>query len=329
MRFGSVTVLMALAALQLSACASGQATPRGPNPIAGQQFYLDSNDVAAQQVNEWRLQDKGKDAGILERVSLQPVAAWFTSQTEVKTRVQSLAERAGAAGRSALLVAYYIPNRDCGAFSGGGASSPAAYRQWIEQFAAGIGRTRATVIVEPDAVAQTLSRCLPAGVAAERYSLLSFAVGVLRRNRNTTVYLDAGNPGWIRDLHQLAHVMRLSGIAHAQGFALNISNFYRVPVVTAYGRRLSALLGGKHFVIDTSRNGNGPDTAKGDEPKWCNPPGRALGPNPTTRTGIPLVDGLLWVKQPGSSDGACRPGEPRAGQWWPDYALELARNSKG
>jgi endoglucanase len=329
MRFGSATFLMALLALQLSACASGQATPRGPNPIAGQQFYLDSNDVAAQQVTEWRLQDKGEEAGILERVSLQPVAAWFTGQSEVKQLVQRRGEKAAADGRSALLVAYDIPDRDCGAFSGGGASSATAYEQWIEQFAAGIGSTRATVIVEPDAVAQTLSHCLPASVGAQRYGLLSFAVGVLRRNKNTTVYLDAGNPGWIRDLHQLAHAMRLSGIAHAQGFALNVSNFYRVPVVTAYGRRLSALLGGKHFVIDTSRNGNGPDTDKANPPTWCNPPGRALGPNPTTHTGIPLVDGFLWVKQPGSSDGSCRPGEPRAGQWWPDYALELARNSVG
>ena len=42
----------------------------------------------------------------------------------------------------------------------------------------------------------------------------------------------------------------------------------------------------------------------------------------------PRMDALLWVKQPGISDGPCRPGEPGAGQWWPEYALELARNSK-
>jgi endoglucanase len=80
-------------------------------------------------------------------------------------------------------------------------------------------------------------------------------------------------------------------------------------------------------VIDTSRNGNGPDTSAGDTPNWCNPPGRALGPNPSTNTGMQQVDAFLWVKQPGSSDGSCRPGEPRAGQWWPDYALELARGA--
>nr|ABK58684.1 unknown [Streptomyces fradiae] len=33
------------------------------------------------------------------------------------------------------------------------------------------------------------------------------------------------------------------------------------------------------------------------------------------------------IKRPGDSDGPCR-GGPEAGQWWPDYALGLARNAK-
>ena len=57
---------------------------------------------------------------------------------------------------------------------------------------------------------------------------------------------------------------------------------------------------------------------------WCNPPGRALGETPTTKTGNPRVDAYLWVKRPGESDGACGRGAPAAGQWWPQYALELA-----
>ena len=77
----------------------------------------------------------------------------------------------------------------------------------------------------------------------------------------------------------------------------------------------------------TGRNGNGPYDGDGG-PQWCNPPGRALGPAPTTRTGQPLADAFLWIKQPGASDGSCRPGEPSAGQWWPDYALALARNTR-
>jgi len=57
------------------------------------------------------------------------------------------------------------------------------------------------------------------------------------------------------------------------------------------------------FVIDTSRNGQGPWTPPAgvyrDPQDWCNPPGRGLGLRPTTDTGVPLLDAYLWVKTPG------------------------------
>ena len=110
-------------------------------------------------------------------------------------------------------------------------------------------------------------------------------------------------------------VVNISSTAGIKGFADNI----------AYGTRLSALLGGAHFVVDTSRNGNGPAQKGAGDRHWCNPAGRALGDPPTMRTGVPLVDAYLWVKRPGESDGACGSGAPAAGQWWPGYALKLAR----
>jgi len=91
---------------------------------------------------------------------------------------------------------------------------------------------------------------------------------------------------------------------------------------------VTAALDGKHFVVDTSRNGNGRpdgDTIDGG-PAFCNPPGRAIGQLPTTKTGDPLVDAFLWIKTPGESDGACN-GAPAAGTWMPDYALGLASRS--
>ena len=120
-----------------------------------------------------------------------------------------------------------------------------------------------------------------------------------------------------------------AGVARARGFSLNVSNFDTTASETSYGETIATdLHEATHFVIDTSRNGDGPDTSSEDEPTWCNPPGRALGTSPTTHTGNPLVDAYLWIKQPGQSDGSCRPGEPRAGQWWPDYALELAGGAR-
>jgi endoglucanase len=112
------------------------------------------------------------------------------------------------------------------------------------------------------------------------------------------------------------------GIENADGFALNVSNFETTQDNMEYGTKISQLLGGKHFVIDTSRNG------LGSNGEWCNPPGRATGEKPTLSTGHPLVDAFLWVKVPGESDGTCR-GGPRAGEWWPDYALGLIERASG
>lgn len=96
-----------------------------------------------------------------------------------------------------------------------------------------------------------------------------------------------------------------------------------------------------HFVIDTSRNGQGPWTPPTgtypDAQDWCNPPDRGLGVRPTTDTGNPLVDAYLWVKIPGESDGQCSRGlgptgtvdpewgvvDPGAGQWFTQQAAEL------
>jgi endoglucanase len=98
-----------------------------------------------------------------------------------------------------------------------------------------------------------------------------------------------------------------------------------------------------HFVIDTSRNGQGPWTAPshptGDAQVWCDPPNRGLGVRPTANTGVVLLDAYLWVKIPGASDGQCyrwtsgpldpvrNMQDPAAGQWFPQMALELAHNA--
>lgn len=115
----------------------------------------------------------------------------------------------------------------------------------------------------------------------------------------------------------------------ADGFALNVANFRTTRENVEFGTAISERLDGARFVIDTSRSGAGAPPAEDIDgaPSFCNPPGRALGAAPTTDTGYPLVDALLWVKRPGESDGACRPGEPEAGQWYPEYGLGLAERA--
>jgi endoglucanase len=265
----------------------------------------------------------------LAKIADRPVATWVTAgPAPVRTRVDVVVRHAAAADRLPVLVAYNIPQRDCGSFSGGGASSVEDYRNWIRGFAAGIGNRPAVVIVEPDAVAHAVDGCTD---SAARYALLREAITVLKAaSPATTVYLDAGNPSWVTDTARLAAALRQAGIAKADGFALNVANFVTTTDNIAFGDRLSDALGGNvHFVIDASRNGAGPPPSGelNGGPRWCNPPGRKLGAAPTTNTGRSRLDALLWIKNPGESDGACRPGEPPAGRWWPQYALDLAARS--
>ncbi|WP_322778987.1 glycoside hydrolase family 6 protein [Frankia sp. Cas4] len=288
------------------------------NPFAGARFYVDPGSAAAAAVGRLR-GSLPASADALSRIANTSHADWFVGPVTaggVQSAVAGRVARIRAAGALPVLVAYAIPNRDCGGYSGGGASSPAAYRSWISGFAAGIGRGPATVILEPDALSQL--DCLPAADRQTRYGLLSDAVDALG-GIGVSVYLDAGNAGW-HDAAEMATRLRAAGVDRARGFALNVSNFDETADERAYGDAVSAAAGGMpHFVIDTSRNGLGP--APGSV--WCNPPGRALGVGPTADTGDPRADALLWIKVPGESDGTCNGGPP-AGQWWLDYAIGLA-----
>ncbi|MEU1053646.1 glycoside hydrolase family 6 protein [Streptomyces sp. NPDC005876] len=324
-----IQTLAPLAALGLAAgCSSAPdvdeasvAAPVSTRP-ADSPFWVDPDSPAARQSRQWRKQGRAEDAGLLQRIAGQPAALWPAGEIDPAPLVGRAARAAMAAGRTALFTAYNIPHRDCGQHSAGGAADAAAYRQWIGRFADALGDAEALVVLEPDAVAHIVDGCTPGELHAEREQLLGEAIARLKRQPNTAVYLDAGNPSWITDPGKLVEPLKRAGIDRADGFALNVSNFQTTEDSTRYGKLLSAGLGGKHFVIDTSRNGNGPLPGV-----WCNPPGRALGTRPTTGTGDPAVDAYLWVKRPGESDGTCA-GGPDAGRWWPQYALELARNSR-
>jgi endoglucanase len=182
------------------------------------------------------------------------------------------------------------------------------------------------VILEPDALGH-FQECLSEEQKEERKFLLSDAVQVLRQGKNTAVYLDAGHARWVKAF-EMAQRLKAAGIEHAHGFALNVSNYVSTEENLAYGHALSALVGELPFVIDTSRNGAGPyENATTVEETWCNPPDRKIGQLPTTETGDPKCQAYLWLKRPGDSDGECG-GGPRAGMFWTERALEMAKLGK-
>jgi endoglucanase len=309
------------AASATTAPAAAAGSPLAPaaaagDPFAGARFYIDPDNQAAADADSLRASDPSA-AAALQRVANGSHAVWFGYQDPGATQ-QAVAARVAlirAAGALPVLVAYGIPDRDCGGFSAGGAPDAGSYRAWTAAFAAGLSGGPAAVILEPDALAET--DCLSSADVQTRYGLLANAVNVLAA-AGASVYLDAGNAGW-HPAADMASRLSAAGVGRARGFALNVSNFGTTAAETAYGDAIVAAIGGQaHFVVDTSRNGLGP----APDNAWCNPPGRALGTTATAATGDSHADALYWIKIPGESDGTCN-GGPAAGQWWRDYAVGL------
>jgi endoglucanase len=263
------------------------------------------------------------DEGQALRDRVQKLSAdWFGEWTPDVER--AVAEKAAntTPTKRARLVLFYITNRDLGQFSSGGAKGEDAYRQYVRAFSAGLGKSHADVILEPDSLMHTVA--MSATKSIERKRLVKYAVDTLMANNpNSRFYVDAGHPGWLKP-EEVAPILKEVGIMTIRGgFAVNVSNFQTTAACIQYAHALSPLVGGKHAVIDVSRNGNGPSI----DGEWCNPPGRALGKIPTYTTGDPSIDALLWVKNPAESDGEKNGGIP-AGQYHPKYLQELARNAK-
>jgi len=306
---------------------SGQATPSvavpvvtpSGDPIAGQKLYVDPNSDAVQAMQQATAAGQTANAALLNKIAGQPEAEWFGDWTSnPQADVGSWVSAAAATGAEPVIVAYDLPWLDCGGYSAGGASSPAAYETFINGMVAGLAGRRAIVIVEPDALPEL--SCLSSSEQTSYYQLLNYAVDTLTTDPLAAVYLDSGNATW-QSAATMASRLQQAGIAKARGFSLNVSNFDTTASETAYGEAINSALGNtSHFVIDTSRNGQGP----GDT--WCNPPGRGLGAPPTANTGNSQIDAYLWIKDPGQSDGTCN-GGPGAGTWWTSYALGLASNA--
>lgn len=285
------------------------------NLFSGAKLFVDPASAAKQQADAWR-RSRPADAALMDRIAAQPLAQWMGGwNVDIGRDVSNAVSRITGANALPVFVAYNIPNRDCGQYSAGGAGSADAYKRWIRAFANGIGNRRAVVILEPDALAGM--SCLNAQKQQERIDLIHDAVRVLKA-KGAAVYIDAGHAKWVNPA-DMANRLNRAGIAEADGFSLNISNFLGTSVNVAYGMEVSKRVGGKHFVIDTSRNGQNASNAG----NWCNPTGQRIGQTPTTHTGNPLVDAFLWIKAPGESDGTCG-GGPAAGKWWGEYALGLA-----
>lgn len=288
------------------------------NPFLGRPMVVDEGTQAA------HLAAQTTDTGereLLLRIARKPQARWVTSPEAIGA-ARLMVNGARHEGRLPLLVLYYIPKRDCGNHSAGGAPTAAAYRRLVDRLAVLVAGSGAAVILEPDAL--TVINCLTGPELRLRQSLLRYATTRLSR-AGASVYIDAGHANWWPSRYLAARLLR-SGIQNARGIALNVSYTSWRQAEESYARALARRLNPKlrrplRAVIDTSRNGLGPAST------WCNPPGRALGLAPRAVAADPVLDAYLWIKHPGESDGACN-GGPEAGIFWPDYAFGLATRAR-
>jgi endoglucanase len=305
------------------------------NPLSNKQLYVDMNRTVNKTAAQYRKDGKPAEAGLLDKIATQPGTTWLTGPSSGDptanrdiAEVARTSKEAAAAGTVPVYQLYAISNRDaCASYSKGGFSTTANYLAWIDRILGAL-QSAAIFSVEADAVAHTInSSCMTAQQIGSRYALLSQATARLSQSpRVLAVYIDAGHPDWLPDPSVLVEPLRKSGIEHVRGVVVNVSFFAETAAVTKWSQTLVEKLGGnKGVLIDTSRNGKGIANATGDA-RWCNPPGRGLGPRPTTVVADAAIDAYFWGKNAGESDGNCF-GNPAAGVFVPRIALELARNA--
>ena len=302
--------------------------PTGGNPLAGASFFVDPRSVSA------RAAQSDPALGVIAR---QPGAARFGSFSfgkngvpDIQTAVTRYLSRAQVTspGTVPLLSTYRVVHGLCGHASDSPADV-AAYHNFIDGFAAGIGSYRAVIFLEMDSI--ITMPCLSRHGQAVREAELRYAASTLMANDpHVVIYMDAGAADAL-SARTAARFLRAAGVAQIQGFFLNSTHYDWTSNEIRYGERISRLTGGRHFVVNTAVNGRGPlrppNIAKQGNEVLCNPPGRGLGPRPTTSTGARNVDMFAWIGNPGESGGACRPGAPGTGVYWPGYAKMLVHNA--
>jgi endoglucanase len=307
-------------------------TPTGGNPLAGARFFVDQQSQVAKAA---------RANPALKVIASQPGTARFGVFSygspyvpNIGIAVSRYLTRAASQspGTVPLLATYTLVHGVHG--NGDSPAQVASYQSFINGFAEGIGTSRAVLFLEEDSLI-TMPSLNRIGQQT-RIGELNYAINTLTADcPRLVIYLDSGAADAL-PARTAAGFLNRAGIAKIQGFFLNSTHFDWTSKEIRYGNQISAMTGGKHFVVNTGTNGKGPLSPKnivkyGNE-VLCNPVGRGLGPKPTTSTGHAKVDMFAWTTNPGESGGQCHdqpgyelPGAPPTGAYWPKYASMLVK----
>jgi hypothetical protein len=209
-----------------------------------------------------------------------------------------------------------------------------AYRPLFESrvnaVASGTGNRPVVFLLETDAIGS--SSCMAhQGDLSDWLSMIRYEVDTLGALPHAVTYVEAGYSDGNSPKYT-ARALKKVDIAKIRGFYTNDTHMNWTINEIRWGDKVSALVGGAHFIVNTAQNGNGPliprNRVKNGNEVLCNPPGRGLGPQPTTNTGFPQVDAFLWTSPPGNSSGSCNGGTP-SGTFWTARGVQLADSANG
>ncbi|KDQ50909.1 glycoside hydrolase family 6 protein [Jaapia argillacea MUCL 33604] len=360
-----------------SSSAAPSGTSSTGNPYIGYQVYLSPYYAAEVTAAAANIADATTKANALSVADI-PTFTWFDTAAKVPTLGTYLANAQAlqtSSGQNQLvqIVVYDLPDRDCAAGWSDGEftianNGVANYEAYIDSIVAQVKQypdVRVVAIIEPFSLANlvtnlNIQKC--ANAEAAYLQCVTYAIEQLN-TVGVYMYLDAGNAGWLgwpADLSPAATLFstlykNASSPEYFRGLATDVGNYdaYNTsspdPITSGnpnydellYITALAPLLEQQgfsaYFIVDQGRSGvQDIRNAWGD---WCNVKGAGFGMRPTTNTGSPLVDAIVWVKPGGESDGTSNSSSPRydsscalsdadtpapeAGTWFQEYFTTL------
>jgi endoglucanase len=203
----------------------------------------------------------GKNKALLAKEALQPLMYWFgawnsdgLAESTAQNYIQDVQD--GNPNKLVQMAIFrLVPWEKAACNTLPSAQNIASYRNWIVNWAAGIGNARVAMDLQPDL---PFEFCVP-GHNQYPEEQVSYAAQIFSALPHTTVYIDAGASDW-QSVSDIVSMLRESGVQYTRGFALGATHYSSIGDEIRYGQQVVRALAadgipGMHFIIDTAQNG--------------------------------------------------------------------------
>jgi endoglucanase len=262
-RMTIVCALVAAAATPAATARAGTANGGLPhaarhNPLRGMTWGIYRGPIDS--VYPAYMRSRGRHRRLMAKIALRPLTIWAGgwfpdgyAQTVARQIIRDTTQ-GNPAVLSQIAVFRLEPWEGQACTGTWGRRDQGSFRAWVNGFARGIGTSRVALILQPDL---PFAACAHSGTPT---SLVAYAARRFNALRHTTVYIDAGAAAWLSP-GAMAAILERSGIRHARGFALNVTQYGSTALELEYGAQIvhalqAAGVAGKHFVVNTDENGS-------------------------------------------------------------------------